>query len=101
MAQATQHVDDNGAVDTKKNGRRRGVHRSTPDNVQAILQAVLEIAVRSGYEGTTMAEVARRSRLPTGSVYWHFENKETLFVALIDYCFEQWKKRHRGPSNST
>jgi AcrR family transcriptional regulator len=37
--------------------------------------------------------------LPIGSVYWHFENKEGLFAALIDYCFENWKTRHRGPEN--
>jgi AcrR family transcriptional regulator len=49
------------------------------------------LAVDAGYEGTTMAEVARVSGLPIGSVYWHFENKEKLFVALLDYCYELWR----------
>lgn len=79
--------------------RGRRVHQSTPENERAILEAVLSLAVTTGYEGTTMAEVARVSGLPIGSVYWHFENKEQLFAALIDYCFEVWKERHRGPSN--
>ena len=79
--------------------RRRTVHSKTPGNERSILQAVLSLAVSAGYEGTTMAEVARVSGLPIGSVYWHFENKEQLFAALIDYCFEEWKERHRGPSN--
>lgn len=79
--------------------RSRRVHQSTPENERAILEAVLSLAVTAGYEGTTMAEVARVSGLPIGSVYWHFENKEQLFAALIDYCFEGWKVRHRGPSN--
>ena len=60
---------------------------------------MLQLAVKVGYEGTTMAEVARVAGLPIGSVYWHFENKEGLFAALIDYCFENWKTRHRGPEN--
>ena len=79
--------------------RRRHVHQSTPENERAILDAVLSLAVAAGYEGTTMAEVARVSGLPIGSVYWHFENKEHLFAALIDYCFEFWKKAHTGPTN--
>ena len=80
-------------------GKRRRVHKSTPENERAILEAVLHLAVTEGYEGTTMAEVARAAGLPIGSVYWHFENKEGLFAALIDYCFENWKLRHRGPDN--
>lgn len=85
----------------KSNGGPRGrrVHQSTPENERAILEAVLSLAITTGYEGTTMAEVARVSGLPIGSVYWHFENKEQLFAALIDYCFESWKARHRGPTN--
>jgi AcrR family transcriptional regulator len=80
-------------------GKRRRVHQSTPENERAILEAVLQLAVKVGYEGTTMADVARVAGLPIGSVYWHFENKEGLFAALIDYCFENWKTRHRGPEN--
>lgn len=79
--------------------KRRRVHQSTPENEQTILEAVLQISVKVGYEGTTMAEVARVAGLPIGSVYWHFENKEGLFAALIDYCFDRWKTRHRGPEN--
>lgn len=79
--------------------RTRRVHQSTPENERAILDAVLSLAVTAGYEGTTMAEVARVAGLPIGSVYWHFENKDQLFAALIDYCFEAWKVRHREPTN--
>lgn len=79
--------------------RRSRTHQSTPSNEQAILDAALTLAVTAGYEGTTMAEVARLSGLPVGSVYWHFNNKEQLFSELIDYCFETWKADHTGPTN--
>ena len=79
--------------------RRPHAHQTTPENERAILDAVLSLAVTAGYDGTTMADVARVSGLPIGSVYWHFENKEQLFVALIDYCFELWKTAHTGPTN--
>lgn len=76
--------------------RRKNVHSTTPENEKAILDAVLTLAVDAGYEGTTMADVARVSGLPIGSVYWHFENKEKLFVALLDYCFEMWRESVGG-----
>lgn len=79
--------------------RRRHAHKSTPENERAILEAVLSLAVEAGYEGTTMADVARVSGFPVGSVYWHFESKEQLFVALIEYCFDIWKKDHELPDN--
>ncbi|MGN6403622.1 TetR/AcrR family transcriptional regulator [Sinomonas sp.] len=78
--------------------RRKNVHHTTPENEKAILDAVLALAVDAGYEGTTMAEVARVSGLPIGSVYWHFENKEKLFVALLDYCFGLWRDSVAGQS---
>jgi AcrR family transcriptional regulator len=73
---------------------RRKTHRASEVSKQAILEAVLSRAVEAGYEGTTMADVARASGLPIGSVYWHFQNKEQLFVELLDYCFEVWKQTH-------
>ncbi|MFF4832052.1 helix-turn-helix domain-containing protein [Streptomyces sp. NPDC001315] len=71
---------------------RRRTHRASEVSKRAILEAVLSQAVEAGYEGTTMADVARAAGLPIGSVYWHFQNKEQLFVELLDYCFEVWKQ---------
>ena len=71
---------------------RKTTHHATAASKRAILEGVLSLAVEAGYEGTTMAAVARASGLPIGSVYWHFQNKEQLFVELLDYCFEVWKQ---------
>ncbi|MGW9134905.1 TetR/AcrR family transcriptional regulator [Streptomyces sp. NPDC055681] len=58
-----------------------------------ILEATLELAAEKGYEGTTIAQVSKRSGLPSGSVYWHFENKDKLFAALLEHSMEAWEKR--------
>ncbi|TVT62608.1 TetR family transcriptional regulator [Amycolatopsis rhizosphaerae] len=71
---------------------RRKTRQASESSKRAILEAVLSRAVEAGYEGTTMADVAGASGLPIGSVYWHFQNKEQLFVELLDYCFEVWKQ---------
>lgn len=73
---------------------RRKTHQASEVSKRAILEAVLSRALEAGYEGTTMADVARVSGLPIGSVYWHFQNKEQLFVELLDHCFEVWKQTH-------
>lgn len=71
---------------------RRNSHKASEASKRAILEAVLSRAVEAGYEGTTMADVARVSGLPIGSVYWHFQNKEQLFVELLDYSWDVWKQ---------
>ncbi|GGR53330.1 AcrR family transcriptional regulator [Nocardioides luteus] len=71
---------------------KRKAHQASAGSKRAILEAVLSRAVEAGYEGTTMADVARVSGLPIGSVYWHFKNKEQLFVELLDYCYEVWQE---------
>lgn len=71
---------------------RKTTHHASAESKRAILEGVLSLAVEAGYEGTTMAAVARASGLPIGSVYWHFQNKEQLFVELLDYCFDVWKE---------
>lgn len=64
---------------------------STAQSKRQILEAALDLAVEKGYAGTTMADVSAASGLPIGSVYWHFRNKEQLFVELLEHSFEEWK----------
>lgn len=69
--------------------RARGEHRSSAANRQKILDATLEVAKKYGYQGTTIPRVSLYAKLPTGSVYWHFESKDILFASLMDQS-RQW-----------
>lgn len=64
---------------------------------EQILEAALRLAVERGYDGTTMADVSAASGLPIGSVYWHYANKEQLFVALLEHSCEKWMEIYAGP----
>lgn len=55
-----------------------------------ILDAAAEIASECGYQGTSISAVSKRSGLPNSSIYWHFENKEDLFTAVINDSYERW-----------
>jgi AcrR family transcriptional regulator len=62
-----------------------------------ILDAAAEIASEFGYQGTTISAVSKRSGLPNSSIYWHFENKEDLFIAVINDSYDQWREELAAP----
>jgi len=70
--------------------RRSGEHRTSAASRERILDAAFEVIREEGYSGATMAKVAKKSELPVGSVYWHFENKDLLLAALIDTSYARW-----------
>lgn len=49
-----------------------------------ILASALALFVKKGYESTTFTEIAARLKMTKGAVYWHFESKEALLMALVD-----------------
>jgi len=57
-----------------------------------ILASALSLFVKKGYEHTTFTDVAARLKMTKGAVYWHFESKEALLVALVN---EMLTKFHR------
>jgi AcrR family transcriptional regulator len=42
------------------------------------------VFVRRGYRDASVDEIARRAGFSKGAVYWHFEGKEELFLALLE-----------------
>jgi AcrR family transcriptional regulator len=62
---------------------------------EQIIQAAFRVAVRTGLEQLTIRLVAAEAGLSTGLVFFHFESKETLLLALLDWLldslFEYWE----------
>lgn len=50
---------------------------------QRLLAAATEVFLEKGYEGTRVAEVARRAGLTTGAIYGNFDNKSDLLTAAL------------------
>ncbi len=57
---------------------------------QAILAAAAALFDRSGYDGVTVADIARRSRLAKGTVFLYFPTKEAVFLDLLDRMLGDW-----------
>ncbi len=49
-----------------------------------ILAAAKEVFAKSGYQATTIADIAKVAKLSYGSIYWYFDSKEALFHALME-----------------
>ena len=51
---------------------------------EAILKVAAGLFAEKGYNETSMAEVARISGVAQGTIFYHFHNKEDLFLAGLD-----------------
>lgn len=67
--------------DPKRDGRSaelRGTAR------ERLLDAALHEFREHGYAATSLQAIARRARLSKGAIYWSFEDKQDLFLALVE-----------------
>lgn len=55
-----------------------------------ILASALALFAKKGYEHTTFTDIAARLKMTKGAVYWHFESKQNLLIALVDEMLEKF-----------
>lgn len=60
---------------------------------QRIMQAAFEAFGESGYSETSMDDIVKRSGLSKGTLYWHFKNKQELFLATIAMVMKEWDEQ--------
>lgn len=63
-------------------GTEKGEARAESKH-KAILDAAIEVFLKSGYLGANMDEIAAVSGVSKQTVYAHFRSKEALFVAVV------------------
>lgn len=54
------------------------------DTRSRVLLAARKVFAREGYAGATLDAIAAQAGLTKGAVYWHFTNKNDLFLALME-----------------
>jgi AcrR family transcriptional regulator len=57
-----------------------------------ILANALKLFVKKGYEHTTFTDIAAKLKMTKGAVYWHFDSKQNLLIALVDEMLEKFKR---------
>lgn len=58
-----------------------------------ILDAALNIFSRKGFYETNLDEIVAESHTSKGAIYFHFPNKERLFLALVDQFSDLLERR--------
>ena len=59
-------------------------------NKRRILDAAIIVFSRKGFDGASIAEIARRSGLPKANVYYYFRTKEAIYATIIANLIAEW-----------
>lgn len=69
--------------------RTREARSERRDGRAALLDAAAEVFAARGLRDASVDEVAERAGYSKGAVYWHFESKDDLFLALLEERIDQ------------
>jgi TetR/AcrR family transcriptional regulator len=69
-----------------------GETRIAARNKQTILEAAIGVFTEKGYDGASIAEIAKRSGLPKANVYYYFGSKETIYRTVIGDLIGEWDR---------
>ena len=58
-----------------------------------ILASALSLFAKKGYEHTTFTDIAARLKMTKGAVYWHFDTKEGLLLALVEEMIAKFQRQ--------
>lgn len=53
-----------------------------------ILTAALEAFSEKGYDKTSVNDIVKISGLSKGTLYWYFENKQAIFIGMVEMVFQ-------------
>ena len=53
-------------------------------SIDRILESALLLIVSRGFNATKVDDIAKNARLTKGAIYFHFENKTAILMALLD-----------------
>lgn len=64
--------------------------REAPGSTKArILAAAQDVFAAKGFEGASTREIAARAEVNISSLHYHWESKETLYLAIFERIFQQ------------
>ncbi|WP_454655435.1 TetR/AcrR family transcriptional regulator [Bosea beijingensis] len=76
----------------KTGPRNRRIAGTDPDKRRQILDGALHIFTSRGFDAASMSDIAAAANVSKGTLYVYFEDKEHLFVALIQREREAQKR---------
>ncbi|WP_430691639.1 transcriptional regulator BetI [Mesorhizobium captivum] len=80
----------------KADAEKRGRKASKEVRQLQLIEATIDSLAKRGYAETTMADVADGAGLSRGIVNFHFESKEKLLVATLQYMYDEYSAHWRA-----
>ena len=71
-------------------GERKSRKASKETRQQQLIEATIDSLAKRGYSDTTLANVADGAGLSRGIVNFHFESKEKLLIATLQYMADEY-----------
>lgn len=62
----------------------RKTKEETQETRKRILEAAVSVFYEKGFNLSTLDDIAKEAGMTRGAIYWHFENKKSIFSALHD-----------------
>lgn len=63
---------------------------------ERMLEVARELFVKNGYNSTTTADIVKLSGSSKGTLYYHFETKENLFLEILNIEEDRWLQLWRA-----
>lgn len=57
--------------------------RSRADTLNRVRERAFVLFGRHGYEGVSIGDIAKASHLSKGALYWHYDDKQTLYLDCL------------------
>ena len=94
----SEHASEHTKIKSPIQSKRSTKHAKTkaPNSKERILQCAASEFLQKGWAKSSMREVAKLAGLTTGSLYFHFKNKEALFDALVKDVYDSLLANHRA-----
>ena len=64
---------------------------------EAIVNVCIKMFAERGFVSTSLDEIGRAAGITKGAIYWHFENKDALFTAILTRIREIWDEEMLQP----
>lgn len=55
-----------------------------------LIEAATDLFSRKGYQNSSIDEIADAAGISRGSIFWHFDSKAGLLLAVVDCAFARW-----------
>ena len=91
---ASKHAKTKSPIQSKR--ATKHAKTKAPNSKERILQCAASEFLQKGWAKSSMREVAKLAGVTTGSLYFHFKNKEALFDALVKDVYDSLLANHRA-----